>query len=138
MLMRKIVSLIFAGLCALMLVTSCQKDEWNFDYPQDILCGGTRVGTAVRIDGSWIDITSPLYSRLQFTIRFNTDGTYYGTGYFGNGSGTYTLDGKNIYTYVDSKPYYNYTVKSMTGTEAELTMSNSSGSSTIDIRVMRR
>lgn len=76
------------------------------------------------------------YSKLQFSIRFNTDGTYYGRGYFGNGSGTYKARGKTITTYVDGQVFYNYTVKTMTGNEAELTMSSPQGSS-IDIRVRK-
>lgn len=136
--MKKFLTLIVATATLCLSFSSCQKeDAWKFDYSKDTLCSGTWHGTAVYSGGSWIDITSSYYSKFQFTIKFNTDGTYYGTGYFGNGSGTYTASGNTINTYVDGELYYYYVVKSMSGNNAELTMTSSKGSS-IDIRVQKK
>lgn len=135
--MKHLISTITALLIAVLCTVSCQKDGgWTFYYPQETLCGGTWNGTAVYTDNHWVDITSPMFSNLQFSIRFNADGTYYGRGYFGNGSGTYKASGKTITTYVDGSLFYTYTVKTMTGNEAELTMTSAKGSS-IDIRVRK-
>ena len=128
--MKKII--IFLSLCfiACVAVCSCQKgDTWDFNYPKEVLCGGTWQGSEYYLDGKWIDITTPAFKDLQFTIKFNTDGTYYGTGYFGNGSGTYDAHGNTIRTYVNGDLFYTYTVQSMEGNVAEITMSGKSGSS---------
>jgi len=136
--MKKIILLIALGVVTCFGLSSCEKaDSWKFDYSQDVLCGGTWNGTAIKSEGKWIDITSYLYSKFQFSIKFNTDGTYYGSGYFGNGSGTYKAYGKTIDTYVDGELFYTYQVISMTGDQAELSMSNKKGSS-IDIRVIKK
>lgn len=135
--MKHLFTIFSAILISAFVVTSCHKDQgWTFDYPKEVLCTGTWNGTAVYTNNHWVDITSPAYSKLQFSIKFNTDGTYYGRGYFGNGSGTYNASGKTISTYVDGELFYIYTVKAMTGNEAELTMSSPQGSS-IDIRVRK-
>jgi heat shock protein HslJ len=118
------------------LLCSCSKDDGNkFDYPMDTLCG-TWEGIAVKTDSEWIDITGSAFSRLQFSITFHSDGTYYGKGYFGTGGGTYKAFGKTIETYVDGELYYTYHVNSMTSNQAELTMS-AKGSS-LEIRVQKK
>lgn len=114
---------------------SCEKEE-KFDYSMADLCGGTWTGVAVKTQNKWVDITSYLYSDLQFSIRFYEDGSYYGAGYFGYGTGTYTASGKTIKTYVDGELYYTYTIISMDKDKAELTMSR--GESSIDIRVKKK
>lgn len=101
----------------------------------DTLCG-TWEGIAVKTESGWTDITSPIFSKLQFSITFHSDGTYYGKGYFGTGSGTYKAFGKTIETYVSGELYYTYHVNSMTSTQAELTMS-AKGSS-MEIRVQKK
>ena len=57
---------------------------------------GTWDGIAVKTNSGWIDITSYYYRDYQFSITFHEDGTYYGTGYFGTGNGTYTIDYKDL------------------------------------------
>ncbi len=127
--MKKILLFVLC-LIASLAFNACQKgDTWDFNYPKEVLCGGTWQGSEYLLDGKWIDITRPAYKDLQFSIRFNTDGTYYGTGYFGNGSGTYDAHGKTIRTYVDGSLFYTYTVHSMEGNVAEITMSGKAGSS---------
>ena len=135
--MKKLFILFAATVIGIMALSSCQKaDSWSFDYPQEVLCGGVWQGIAVKSDGKWTDITNPIYSKLQFSIKFNTDGTYYGAGYFGNGCGTYKAYGKTIDTFIDGEIFYTYSVISMSGTDAELRMSSRTGDS-LDIRVHR-
>jgi len=134
--MKRFITLL-AIIIASTVISSCQKeDAWTFNYPKETLCSGTWQGKAVNASGYWIDITSSAYSKFQFSIRFNTDGTYYGKGYFGTGSGTYKATGNTITTYVDGELFYTYEVISMTGNEAELTMTGKSGSS-MGIRVAK-
>lgn len=131
--MKKILFSMMVVLLASTVLTSCEKDD--FDFSMAALCGGTWHGTAVRIDGEWIDITSYLFRDYQFSIRFYEDGSYYGAGYFGNGHGTYTAKGNIIQTYVDGEKYYKYEVLSLTSSTAELNMISSSGKSSMRIRV---
>lgn len=39
----------------------------------------------------------------ETSATFNEDGTYSGSGYFGNGSGTYILEGSTITCFVEGK-----------------------------------
>lgn len=132
--MRKYLSIILVALITLLSSVSCSKEE-KFDYSMDTLCG-TWQGTDVKVNGQWKDITSDIYESFHFSITFHSDGTYYGKGYFGTGSGTYKAFGKTIETYVGGELFYTYHVNSMNGRTAELTMS-SKGSS-IEIRVKKQ
>lgn len=127
---------LFAFVAILTMLCSCSKEDVNkFDYPMDTLCG-TWEGIAVKTESGWTDITSPIFSKLQFSITFHSNGTYYGKGYFGTGSGTYKAFGKTIETYVSGELYYTYHVNSMTSTQAELTMSVKGSS--MEIRVQKK
>lgn len=118
--------------------TSCSKeDDPKFDYPMETLYGNWE-GTGIYVDGDWIDPTNWLYTKFAFSIKFNSDGTYSGKGYFGNGSGTYKAEGNVIYTYVDGKEYAKYTVKSLSNNKAELTMSMEGSNETLDLRVEKK
>ena len=107
-------------LCSLFLLTTCQKEP-PFDYPIETLYG-TWEGTDVKTSDGWVNIESPYFSDVQFSITFYEDGSYYGRGYFGNGAGTYTASGKTIITYVNGKEYYRYDVYSLTNNVAHLRM----------------
>lgn len=132
--MKRFLSILILTITSLGIFYSCTKLE-KFDYPMDTLCG-TWEGTAIKIDGEWQDITSSIFQKLHFSITFHSDGTYYGKGYFGNGSGTYKAFGKTIETYVDGELYFTYHVNSMNGSTAELTMS--AKGSGIEIRVRKQ
>ena len=54
---------------------------------------------------------------------FKSDGTYYGSGYFGNGSGTWSIKGNTVNTYVGGELYASYEIISVTSTTSELKMS---------------
>lgn len=134
--MKRIICIALVALGCIFM-NSCQKaDTWEFNYPKEVLCGGVWCSDAVKSNGQWIDVTGAAFKNLQFTISFSTDGTYSGTGYFGTGKGTYEAKGNVIKTYVDGELYYTYTVHSMTGDVAELTMQGST-SSTLEIRVRK-
>lgn len=134
--MKTKILLLFVLLCTTVL-SSCKKDEEpTFDYPLETLCG-IWDGSEILFDDGWVDITKYPYTKFEFSIRFNSDGTYYGSGYFGNGSGTYKAIGKTIITYIDGEEYAKYTVKSLTSNQCELTM-DMGGTSTLDIRVKKK
>lgn len=117
--------------------TSCSKDDDpKFDYPMETLYGNWE-GTGIYVDGDWIDLTNYLWYEYRFSIKFNSDGTYSGKGYFGNGSGTYKAEGNMIYTYIDGKEYARYKVKSLSNNKAELTMSMEGSSETLELRVQK-
>lgn len=114
--------------------TACSDDE---DEPDDINSQiiGTWDATSVKLsDTDWVDITSR--PSLALSITFNSDGSYYGRGALGNGSGTYTVSGKTIKTYIDGELYGTYYVKSLSGKNAELSLTM--GSSSMEIRAVKR
>ena len=122
-------------LCGLSVISGCNKDDDKFNWPMETL-HGTWDGTHVKSEatGNWVDITGT--PSLRFSIRFNPDGTYSGSGAFGTGNGTYTAKGNTIITYVGGQEYARYIVRTLTGTNAELTMHM--GTSSMDIRVRKR
>lgn len=125
---------LFLAILSVAILFGCSKEDESFDYPMETLYG-TWEGTEIYASDSWIDITSWLFSKYQFGITFYEDGSYYGYGYFGNGSGTYKAIGNKIMTYVDGEKYLTYTIKYLYTTKAELTMSMDGSDETIDIRV---
>lgn len=113
--------MLFAALFTLCF-TSCSKDDDNdFAYPMEQLYGKWKV-VEVNVDGKWYDVTKYPYTRFGMDITFYEGGKYYGSGYLGNGSGTYEVSGKTITTYVDGEVYAVYTVNSLNGNEADLTL----------------
>lgn len=130
--MKKNLVLMMVLLVSLISFSSCSKDDDGFDYPMETLYG-TWKGTNVYVEGKWIDITRYPYTEFGFSIKFNSDGTYYGRGYFGNGGGTYKAEGNTIITYINGEEYARYTIKSLSSNKAELTMYMEDNS--IDIRV---
>ena len=104
-------------------LSSCSKDdEDTFDYPMS------------QLYGKWK--TRYPYTKFGMSITFYENGTFYGSGYLGNGSGTYKTNGKNqIITYVSGKEYATYTVNSISSGEADLTLSMGSESLRMHINV---
>ncbi len=88
--------------------TSCSSDDDKELFTTaDVV--GTWVTTAIQTsDGSWIDLTSYLYSKYRAYASFKSDGTYTGWGALGNGSGTWKLKGNTLTTYVDGEVYITY------------------------------
>lgn len=121
---------------------SCSKDDEGskFDYSMETLVGKWRITHIEQADGSMLDITTPIAERVfkPTYATFNNDGTYSGSGEFGNGSGTFKPIGKTITCYVSGKEYLKYDVLSLSGTECELKMYQSSSSSSIKIRCKKQ
>ena len=118
----------------MVFLPSCSKDE---DEPKDIKTQmiGTWDATTVKFSVSdWIDITN--YPSMALSITFNKDGSYSGRGALGNGSGTYTVSGRTIKTYVGGELYGTYYVNSISGNKAELKLTM--GSTSMDIRATKR
>lgn len=119
--MKKVFSLMLL-LATMLTFAACSGD----DEPENSISKDQLVGlwnaTAVQFnnDGNWIDITNR--PDLALSISFYEDGYYYGEGALGDGEGTYTLSGNTIKTYVDGELYGTYTVNSLVGEKAELTL----------------
>ena len=118
----------------MVFLPSCSKDN---DEPEDIKTQmiGTWDATSVKFsDTDWVDITN--YPSMALSITFNKDGSYSGRGALGNGSGTYTVSGRTIKTYVGGELYGTYYVNSVSGNKAELKLTM--GSMSMDIRATKR
>ena len=97
---------------------SCSDDDADSPYVSDIV--GTWKLTEVKTSASGSYISWPFQATYA---SFNSDGTYYGSGYFGNGSGTWNLKGNTVTTYVDGELFFTYEIISVSGSNAELKMS---------------
>lgn len=133
--MRKIFSLMLLFATLFIALPSCSddKDEPEADIKKEMI--GTWDATAVKFsDSDWVDITSR--PSLALSITFKADNTFTGRGALGNGSGTYTVSGKTIKTYVDGELYATYYVKEVSGNYSELTIAM--GNSSMDIKAKKR
>lgn len=115
----KLLSLVMLFMASSLAFLSCSDDENepNFDsqYAKEII-------------GTWkvFEYGHPnLWSTWRYsstTATFNSDGTYSGKGYFGNGEGEYKLSGKNITCYINGEVYMRYEIFSLEGNIAILKM----------------
>ena len=64
--------------------------------------------------------------------------TYSGSGYFGNGSGTYKAEGDMIYTYIDGEELYRYKVHSISNGIAEVSMGVAGDNITLEIKLQKK
>ena len=132
--MKKIFSLLLLLATMIVFLPSCSKDN---DEPDDIKTQmiGTWDATSVKFsDSDWVDITN--YPSMALSITFDKDGSYSGRGALGNGSGTYTVSGRTIKTYVSGELYGTYYVNSISGNKAELKLTM--GSTSMEIRATKR
>ena len=97
---------------------SCSNDDDDNQYNSDIV--GTWKITEVKTSQSSSYIAWPFKTTYS---TFKSDGTYYGSGYFGNGSGTWSIKGNTVNTYVGGELYASYEIISVTSTTSELKMS---------------
>ena len=120
--MKKLTIMMLLAAFFTLCVTSCSKDDDDsFAYPMEQLYGKWKA-VEIKVDGRWYDVTKYPYTRFGMDITFYENGKFYGSGYLGNGSGTYTVSGKTITTYVSGKEYAVYTVNSLNGNEADLAL----------------
>lgn len=131
--MKKVLYML-AMVLPMVVFTSCSKDDEDepiFDYDKNLIYG-TWVISEIEVDGIWID-----WMLDETSATFNPDGTYYGKGEYGNGSGTYVAEGKTITCYVSGEEYLKYDVISLTENICELRMYNSYGDSESNIRCIK-
>ncbi len=65
---------------------------------------------------------------------FNKNGTYSGSGYFGNGTGTYKIKGSTITCYVEGEKFLIYKVISLEGAKATLSVTDAEDTDTLLIK----
>lgn len=134
--MKKLFSMTLLFTVMFLMFSGCSSDGDDFDYPMDTLYGSWE-GVSINLNEGWVNITEYPYTRFAFSIRFNSDGTYSGRGYFGNEYGTYTAKGKTIITYVNGKEYLRYEVKSLSNNIAELSMTVDGSGENLEIKAKK-
>lgn len=113
---------------------SSDDDDDDFNFSKESLYGTWRM-SEVKMSENGTYISWPMRAT---SATFNSDGTYSGSGYFGNGSGTYTAKGNTITTYVSGQVYIVYTVLSLSGSTAELKMTMPGSDETLWIKCVKR
>lgn len=124
-----------------MLFIGCSNhNQPTFDYDIKILHGKWRITHVEQKDGSMFDVTTAIAEKVfkPTYATFNQDGTYTGIGAFGYGSGTYTAIGKTITTFISGEQYLKYNVVSLTESRAELIMSQTGSTSTMNLIVQKQ
>ena len=116
--MKKHLFLLLTLVVATVAFVSCSNDDDDNQYESTIV--GTWKITDVKTSQSGTYISWPFKATYA---SFKSDGTYYGSGYFGNGSGTWSIKGNTVNTYVDGDLYASYEIISVTSTTSELKMS---------------
>ena len=115
--MKKYLFLLLTLVVTSFAFVSCSDDDDN-QYNSAIV--GTWKITAVKTSQSGSYIGWPFETTYA---SFKSDGTYYGSGYFGTGSGTGSIKGNTVNTYVGGELYASYEIISVTSTTSELKMS---------------
>lgn len=118
--MKKYLFILIAIMATSFAFVSCSKDDDNNQYSSAII--GTWELTQVKTSQSGTYISWPFKTTYA---SFKSDGTYYGSGYLGTGSGTWSASGNTINTYVSGKLYVSYEIISVSETTAELKMTQS-------------
>ena len=116
--MKKQLFLLLTLVVATFAFVSCSNDDDDYQYDPAIV--GTWKITEVKTSQSGTYINWPFKATYA---SFKSDGTYYGSGYFGNGSGTWSIKGNTVNTYVAGDLYASYEIISVTSTTSELKMS---------------
>lgn len=130
---KKIIFFLLIFLSVTLGLTSCSSDEPNGSITKSDVVGSWEA-YEVKVDGSWINISN--YPSLAVSITFNSDGTYYGKGALGTGSGTWELSNNTIKTYVSGSLYITYNIKSLSNGMGEVTAVDKSGS--IDMKIRKK
>ena len=116
--MKKHLFLLLTLVVATVAFVSCSNDDDDNQYNSDLV-GPWKI-TEVKTSQSGSYIAWPFKTTYA---SFKSDGTYYGSGYFGNGSGTWSIKGNTVNTYVGGELYASYEIISVTSTTSELKMS---------------
>ena len=118
--MKQTISILI--LVSMIMFAGCSKEDDKFDI--NLVYGKWRI-THLEQNGKYVDVTTP-EGQANFSPTyaiFHTDGTYEGYGELGNGSGTFTFDGKTLITYVDNAEYIRYQILSLANMDCEVRMS---------------
>lgn len=122
--------LLLASIFALSLttLTSCSSDDdssienVNSQYKDAI------IGTWKMTEVNGVKVENLNLPQIKnTTITFEKNGNYSGKGYFGDGSGTYTLSGNIVKTYIDKELYWTYTIESIENNIVTATVSDETG-----------
>ena len=116
--MKKQLFLLLTLVVATFAFVSCSNDDDDNQYNSDLV--GTWKITEVKTSQSGSYIAWPFKTTYA---SFKSDGTYYGSGNFGTGSGTWSIKGNTVNTYVGGELYASYEIISVTSTTSELKMS---------------
>ena len=116
--MKKQLFLLLTLVVATVAFVSCSNDDDDNQYNSDIVGMWKITEVKMSQSGSYID-----WPFKTTYATFKSDGTYYGSGYFGNGSGTWSIKGNTVNTYVGGELYASYEIISVTSTTSELKMS---------------
>ena len=114
--MKKYLFLLLTLVVTSLAFVSCSDDDDN-QYNSAIV--GTWKITEVKTSQSGSYMDWPFKTTYA---SFKSDGTYYGSGYFGTGSGTWSIKGNKVNTYVGGVLYASYEIISVSSTTAELKM----------------
>ena len=116
--MKKYLFFLLALVVTSLAFVSCSDDDDDNQYNSAIV--GTWKITEVKTSQSGSYMDWPFKTTYA---SFKSDGTYYGSGYFGTGSGTWSIKGNTVNTYVGGKLYTSYEIISVTSITSELKMS---------------
>lgn len=138
--MKRTIFILIALIAAIFSGCSKKDDGPKFNYDINTLYGKWRVTEVQQKDGSFFDVTTSIAETVfkPTYATFNENGTYSGSGAFGNGSGTYKAEGNTIYTYVEGVEYLRYEVKSLSGNKCHLVMKEKDSSSTLEIKCTKQ
>lgn len=118
--MKKQLFFLFTFILAAFAFMACSSDD---DDSEDGLSKSDIVGTwtltEVKTTENGTYVSWPYETTLA---SFNANGTYYGTGYFGTGRGTWSKKGNVVNTYFDGQLYVSYQIISVNSNHAEMKM----------------
>lgn len=133
--MKKLL-IMLAAMLPLFVFIACSDDEEN----------GTQISEEMRnIFGTWIlrqvdtgNSDGYVEWPMEDTMAtFNEDGTYSASGYFGDGSGTFTLEGSTITCFVGGEEFMKYDILSLSKNNCELRMYAPGSSDILKIKCQR-
>ena len=116
--MKKYLFLLLTLMVTSFAFVSCSDDDDDNQYNSAIV--GTWKITEVKTSQSGSYMDWPFKTTYA---SFKSDGTYYGSGYFGTGSGTWSIKGNTVNTYGGCELYASYEIISVKSTTSELKMS---------------
>ena len=133
--MKKLI-IMLAAMLPLFAFVGCSDDEDNgVMIPEEMqYIIGTWVLTDVDTGNTGGYVEWPMEDTKA---TFNEDGSYSAEGYFGDGSGTYTLEGNTITCFVGGEEYMKYKIIELKENNCELEMYAPGSSDVLKIKCQR-